>query len=240
MLMFSWIRRRATYANVAMTVALVFAMSGGAFAAGKFLITSTKQISPKVLASLKGAKGANGAPGAAGAAGPAGPQGPQGAAGAKGEKGADGKEGLQGKEGKEGAEGPEGLPGPSCNPSGECLLPPGATETGTWQFQENEGVGSYPVNISFQLRLSSAPKPVFVSPAQSGTAGAVSGCPGTAALPKAAVGNLCVYESEIFNIEEEEFKGGADPTSGGSIVFSVAAPENAKTASGHGSWAVTR
>jgi hypothetical protein len=52
--MFSTIRKRITYANVALTLTLVFAMSGGAYAAGKYLITSTKQISPKVLASLKG------------------------------------------------------------------------------------------------------------------------------------------------------------------------------------------
>ena len=42
-------RGRLSYANVAMTLALVFAMSGGAYAASKYVITSTKQISPKVL-----------------------------------------------------------------------------------------------------------------------------------------------------------------------------------------------
>jgi hypothetical protein len=95
--MFSAIRKRVSYANVAMTVALVFAMSGGAFAAGKYLITSTKQISPKVLQSLHGKAGAagkNGAPGAtgpAGAAGPAGPTGPAGGPGAAGAKGANGE-----------------------------------------------------------------------------------------------------------------------------------------------------
>lgn len=47
--MFSRIRNRMIYANVAMTVALVFAMSGGAYAASRYMITSTKQISPKVL-----------------------------------------------------------------------------------------------------------------------------------------------------------------------------------------------
>ena len=108
--MLSVIRRRVTFTNVAMTLALVFAMSGGAFAAGKFLITSTKQIKPSVLASLKGKAGAAGPAGATGAAGPAGPvgavgatgpQGPAGAAGAKGDAGAEGKEGKAGKEGKE-------------------------------------------------------------------------------------------------------------------------------------------
>ena len=57
------IRKRVTYANVAMTLALVFAMSGGAYAS-KYLITSTKQISPKVLKTLKGAAGKTGPAGA--------------------------------------------------------------------------------------------------------------------------------------------------------------------------------
>ena len=49
--MIEFLKRRLSYANVAMTVAVVFAMSGGAYAAGKYVITSTKQISPKVLSS---------------------------------------------------------------------------------------------------------------------------------------------------------------------------------------------
>jgi hypothetical protein len=40
-----------------MTLALVFAMSGGAYAARRFVITSTKQIKPSVLKSLSGIDG---------------------------------------------------------------------------------------------------------------------------------------------------------------------------------------
>ena len=40
--MFSPIRKRLTYANVVATLALVFAMSGGALAASKYLITSSQ------------------------------------------------------------------------------------------------------------------------------------------------------------------------------------------------------
>ena len=94
--MLSFARRRLTYANVAMTVALVLAMSGGAFAAGKFLITSTKQISPKVLKSLQGKAGRTGAAGAQGPAGPAGPAGPQGPVGPGGAAGAPGAKGENG------------------------------------------------------------------------------------------------------------------------------------------------
>jgi hypothetical protein len=97
--MFSAIRRRFTYSNVAMTVALVFAMSGGAYAASKYVITSTKQISPKVLKSLKGANGKNGAPGAVGLAGPAGVAGKEGPVGKEGAAGKDGVAGASGKDG---------------------------------------------------------------------------------------------------------------------------------------------
>jgi hypothetical protein len=54
-------RGRLSYANVVVTLALVFAMSGGAFAAGRYLITSTKQIKPSVLKQLQGKAGAIGA-----------------------------------------------------------------------------------------------------------------------------------------------------------------------------------
>jgi len=161
--MFS-IRSRFTYSNVVATLALVFAMSGGALAASKFLITSTKQIKPSVLASLKGKAGANGTAGAQGATGPAGPQGP---AGAKGENGASGtngegvasanltagqegcKEGgskftvggktttaCNGEKGKAGAQGPPGEPWTAGG-----TLPEGSTETGTWTISQTAKKG---------------------------------------------------------------------------------------------------
>jgi hypothetical protein len=101
--MFSRIRRRITFANVVMTLALVFAMSGGAYAAGKYLINSTKQIKPSVVAQLKGKNGKTGAPGAAGLKGETGVKGetgPQGTAGKEGLPGSNGKEGLPGGEGE--------------------------------------------------------------------------------------------------------------------------------------------
>jgi Collagen triple helix repeat (20 copies) len=102
--MFQWIRRRLTYANVMMTLALVFAMSGGAYAAKHYLITSTKQISPKVLKQLQGKAGSQGSEGKQGSAGPAGPQGPVGSAG-KGEKGERGEKGDPGTNGTNGTNG---------------------------------------------------------------------------------------------------------------------------------------
>jgi len=88
------IRRHLTYANVVATLALAFAMSGSAIAAKHYLITSTNQIKPSVLAKLRASAraGQPGAPGARGATGPPGIQ------------------GLQGVEGKS-TEGPKGIPG---------------------------------------------------------------------------------------------------------------------------------
>ena len=79
---------RLTYANVVATLALVFSMTGGAIAANRYLINSTRQISPKVLGKLRGASG---------------PRGPA------GREGTPGREGPAGKEGREGREGPRGL-----------------------------------------------------------------------------------------------------------------------------------
>jgi hypothetical protein len=58
--MLSSIRRHITYTNVAATLALVLAMSGGALAASRYLINSTRQIKPSVLRYLHGRNGVNG------------------------------------------------------------------------------------------------------------------------------------------------------------------------------------
>ena len=99
--------------SVIATLALVFAMTGGAYAAKKYLITSTKQISPSVLKALQGKAGPAGAAGAAGAQGPAGPAGPAG----KGEKGEKGDTGSSGT-GTPGANGKNAVVGTPT--SGEC------------------------------------------------------------------------------------------------------------------------
>jgi hypothetical protein len=70
--------KHVTYANVAATLALVFSMSSGALAAKHYLITSTSQIKPTVLRSLRGQEGPRGL---AGLQGPPGPQGLPGLAG---------------------------------------------------------------------------------------------------------------------------------------------------------------
>jgi hypothetical protein len=101
-------RRHLSYANVAATVALVLSMCGGALAAGHYLITSTNQVSPKVLKKLKGRAGAPGTTGPHGAQGAAGPTGPQGAVGQQGTTGPSGQQGPTGPSGQQGSTGPQG------------------------------------------------------------------------------------------------------------------------------------
>jgi collagen triple helix repeat protein len=135
------IRERLTATNVALVVALLFAMTGGAYAAKKYLITSTKQISPKVLKALAGQTGRTGPQGPPGERGPQGATGEKGAQGAAGEQGHPGEPGAQGPAGPQGPQGVKGSTGPAgpTGPEGvcstaNCVLPKGVTEKGSWSI----------------------------------------------------------------------------------------------------------
>jgi hypothetical protein len=206
------LKPQLTYANVTATLALFFAMSGGALAASHYLITSTKQIKPSVLAQLKGGAGKLGAQGLTG---PIGPQGPAGATGATGAAGAAGGSGAAGQS-VTSREVPEGEAGKceahggsefksvsgttyACN--GEAgtggggggyveTLPEGKSESGIWSFKGEGGEGSQKVPISFPIPIAPAPANVTYVGEGTGTGGCEGG---TAAEPKALPGNLCVY-----------------------------------------------
>ena len=232
--MLSTIRKRVTYANVAMTLALVFAMSGGAYAASKFLITSTKQIKPSVLSSLKGKAGPAGPAGLAGAVGPAGGAGPQGAAGPKGENGSPGGPGANGESvvntklskgapacSEGGAEfkvgsgaathacnGKEGSPWTAGG-----TLPVGATETGVWAFGHiaEASVPLFAGEHILYVPIASFTIPLAASLDEShvhyikAIETAPSGCTGgDAQKPTAESGNFCVYA-----YTEEEIETGS-------------------------------
>src|SRR6516162_2947899 len=97
-------KRRIPVALLAL--AALFALSGTAMAGShsarnRYLITSTNQISPSVLAKLKGSPGPQGPPGS-------GPLGPQGLQGIVGPIGLPGERGAQGPVGPAGA---QGVPG---------------------------------------------------------------------------------------------------------------------------------
>lgn len=164
-MMFSAMRRRMhlSPATAIAGLALVFAMSGGAYAAKKYLITSTKQISPSVLKQLQGKAGAPGAAGASGtqgAQGPAGPAGAKGDTGSAGEKGVQGEKGLQGEkgvEGKKGATGATGATGPTGVSGFTTTLPSGKTETGNWDASTTTPADKrLQVAISFPIPLETS------------------------------------------------------------------------------------
>jgi hypothetical protein len=177
--MISPTRKHFNYANVVATLALLFAMSGGALAASRIIITSTKQIKPSVLKVLKGAAGKTGAVGPAGATGPGGAQGPQ------------GSQGSAGSNGEKGATGPEGSPWTAGG-----TLPEGKSEHGTWSFNQYDSpLTNHPkIAISFPIPLE---KPIDESHTEfipeGGTGTKVKCEEGTAENPKAALGYFCLY-----------------------------------------------
>jgi len=235
--MFSKIRRRVTYGNVVVTLALLFAMSGGAYAAGKYVITSTKQIKPSVIKQLKGQAGPKGPAGAAGAAGAVGAAGPVGPAGAPGKEGPAGKEGLQGKEGPQGKQGEAGKEGSPWTAGG--TLPAGKTEVGAWTLSVPPHDPKFSLSfartaISFVIPLESAPKANFLKPAEK-----TAECPGTVETPEATAGNLCVYSAEGL---DEPTKIVVSSNTYGAVVGNNPTEETPAVEPGgftSGSWAVT-
>src|SRR3954465_1119930 len=113
-------RKHLTPSLIVAIMALFFALGGGAYAAKKYIITSTSQIKPSVVQKLKGNRGpqgaqgipgvngTNGTKGDTGATGPRGQQGIPGTAAAKGEKGDKGDPGATGAPGEKGATGAQG------------------------------------------------------------------------------------------------------------------------------------
>lgn len=266
--MIKGIRKRLTYTNVAMTIALIFAMSGGAYAASKYVITSTKQISPKVLAALKGKAGKPGAAGPAGAQGPAGPAGgvgPTGPQGVPGEKGTDGGPGESvtatslavknahceegGSEFTTGGKHTYACTG-SPWPAGGTL-PAGKSESGAWSTIYEATAAKQPGSsaISFGIPLKSEPELHFI-----GTNEELAGepheaaaikehkCSGSSEEPEAAPGNLCVFARLAVNTTEYLLLG-FEPTHfvnpGRSGVSVVSASEAAGEVLTAGAWVVT-
>ncbi len=152
-------RRRINYANVTATLALIFAMSGGALAASHYLISSTKQISPKVLKALKGRAGKTGATGPEGPAGKAGSTGGTGATGATGAtgfEGSEGKPGKQGPEGEKGEKGTTGLMGPSEAYEEKSLTSTGITSKVSDTISVSLLAGSYDISAKAQVKNEEA------------------------------------------------------------------------------------
>jgi hypothetical protein len=181
------------------TAALVTATAGGAYAAG----TSGGSISACVHHDGGGlyqarrcahddrqlqwsVRGPGGLQGAAGAAGPAGAPGPRGLTGPPG------PQGNGGPKGEQGAAGPAGPRGDSF----ESGLPSGKTLRGVYEIADTAATKSVQdqttaISETYAAALPAAPQLHLIADGATPPAA----CPGSAADPKAAAGNLCVYES---------------------------------------------
>jgi hypothetical protein len=113
---------------------------------------------------------------------------------------------CNGKKGTNGTNGTNGADGEPWAVGG--LLPPKATETGSWGSISGPGLFTYPV--SFFLPLSSAPEGVFIKPGQAGIEETAK-CPGFVnGAPTAKPGKLCVYAAQLAG--GAEFNGFVDTT----------------------------
>jgi hypothetical protein len=202
-------------------VALVAALNGVAFSQSGVIIKKLSQIAPGVQKKLKGQTG------------PPGPVGPQGPAGSKGDTGPQGASGDDGANGQDGEDGACSVGDPTCD------LPPGATLTGDWSFNQI-GLSVIWVDISFPLQVKpnlfdQAEPPVEFVPAGTST----TNCPGNAANPEALPGKICMYEDLMSNVVDSGFvlEPATDPNSG--FIRRLEAEDPTQRSFGRGTWAVT-
>lgn len=194
------IRRNLSLPTAIAVVALVFAMSGGAFAAKDYVTGSAQSSKSK--------------------AGKRGPRGP------KGKKGAQGPKGATGPKGDTGSQGPKGATGDPWTAGG--VLPSGKSLAGTWLAgigpEVAAGKGAGGASISFNIPLSAAPEVVIVKKDKEGEEHAAE-CPGSLAVPLAAPGKLCLYTAVEAGLELQS----AIPTPVGAL-FSYIGPPGAGNA----------
>jgi hypothetical protein len=207
------IRRHIGFANVVATLALLFAMSGGVFAAtGGFASGGTLHACVHEgggLTLLQSGKHC--------------------------------KHGLktvswsiQGPKGAPGTSGPAGVNGVNGATGFTSTLPSGATEVGTWAGDEHTTEETpYYMPISFNIPLASAPEIKVVAK----NAPRTEECPGSAAEPKATHGVLCIYVGELFSGTLFEF----DPAQNGSGPYGtiLGLKPTGTNAIAYGTWAVT-
>lgn len=218
-------------------VALIVALSGGAYAAssnsgGKATASAKAKRGPTGPKGPKGAKGATGPAGAAGLAGPAG------APGARGATGPIGPTGI-GSTGPTGPTGPTGQEGSPWTAGG--VLPVGKMETGTWAFNAAAAGVEVAAPISFPIKLAGELEEEEVH--FQGQSEFSTFCPGSVTNPQAVSGNLCVFFGVPGTPANATLTFISDPghaiigagVAGALVNFETTGPN----AHGFGAWAVT-
>lgn len=210
--MFDVIRRNLNVPTAIAVIALVFAMTGGAFAAKDYVAGSSK--ASKHKKKHKGKRGPRGPRGKRGRRGPVGPQ------------------GALGPQGLVGPQGPKGDPGDPWVAGG--FLPSGKSLAGTWVAgvgpEIAAGKGAAAASISFGIPLKAAPELLIVKKEKEGEEHAAE-CPGSVALPLAAPGKLCLYTAQEAGLELQL----ATPGPVGAVLTYAGVPGTGEA----GTWAVT-
>jgi len=270
-------------------IAMLIALTGGAFAASGALTSKQKKEVKAIAKAEAKKFATAGPAGPSGPQGPAGPAGSAGPAGPKGDKGDTGTPGAAGKgvettpiavgdtekcneqggalvkkEGAptgtavcNGAPGAPGAPGQPWTP--DNVLPPGASETGTWAFTgtEEANPNGIRVPISFPIPLAEgldSEHVHFQEDADFSTSCPADGTPGkegTAGNPIAEPGELCVYVNLGDSLTGTTFTGifkpnnaipTAEPNEAGAgvagAVLLFGTPPGPESASGSGTFAV--
>jgi hypothetical protein len=238
-------RRHINYANVVATLALVFAMSGGALAAKHYLVSSPKQISPKVLKSFSAtntalfkklsktvtvtkastASKADSATTAGTAASATNATNATNAANAS-------KAATAGDASALGGVGPSGYQA--------SVLAAGKTELGEYATWGSDN-GYLGTSETFRIPLSAGLDGAHVHFIKEGGASTPQ-CPGSASAPAAASGNLCVYEVGAGGAVEQEIFSQSQPAAEGTNSYGFGIYFNATGAAGvwdYGVYAVT-
>jgi len=246
------LRPHLTYSTVVSTLALFFAVGGGAYAAasisggvvngcyqkqtGVLSVITGKQKCKKTEVALSwdqkgvagdpGANGINGGTGATGATGAIGNVGNTGNTGATGNTGGVGATGSTGTTGSTGATG--------ANFTDATTLISGQTETGVYGGS-GSGTSNYMLDsVNFRIPLASA----ITHSANNLPGDFTANCPG---LGEAAAGYLCLYESSDsvnstpWLIYGDNGAAGAGPTGFDTLYY----PAASGTAYFFGTWAVT-
>jgi hypothetical protein len=214
--MFSTIRGRLRHSpmGVIAVIALVFAMVGGAYAAGGGLSAKQKKEVKAIAKSFQGTgpagaqgpAGAAGPAGPAGAAGPAGKDGANGATGATGATGAKGAAGTPGTNGSDGENGATGATGPEGSPwTAGGTLPSGKSEYGLWEFTvpavvKVRTVASFPIPLKEEVTANRIKRGEGEG---EGEENLPEGCSGTYLAPVAAPGHFCLFENGAEAPEEK-------------------------------------
>jgi hypothetical protein len=247
-------RRHINYANVVATLALVFAMSGGALAAKHYLVTKTNQISPKVLKSFTATNtalykklsksvivtnAANAAKaGSATTAGTA--SNATTATNATNAANATNATNAANATKAATASNAEKLGG--VDPSGyqASTLKSGQSEVGTYATW-GIGGGYLGTSINYRIPLGGALDASHVHFLKENSAPTPE-CPGKYATPSAASGNLCLYETGTGNstyasiFPQSSGSGDGSDTYGFGIYFNTTGTGGAWD---YGTWAVT-